>query len=99
MRFVAILLVLASAVYLSSQAVPRQQPGPQPDGSTLLNNGWRIKPVGRQVPLGTFPMSTALSPDGKYLLILNGGYMPPYISVHDTATMAEVGRAPVQDAW
>ena len=99
MRFVAIFAVLASAVYLCSQPVPRQQPGPQPDGSTLLSNGWRIKPAGRQVPLGTFPMSTALSPDGKFLLILNGGYMPPYISVHETATMKEVGRAPVQDAW
>src|SRR3954454_22367334 len=99
MRFVAILLVLAFAVYLSSQPVPRQQPGPQPDGSTLLNSGWRIKPAGRQVPLGTFPMSTALSPNGKYLLILNGGYMPPFISVHDAASMKEVSRSPIQDGW
>ena len=30
-------------------------------------------------------MSSALSPDGRYLLVLNGGYNPPFISVLDTA--------------
>ena len=34
-------------------------------------------PAGKQIPLDTLPMSTALSPDGKYLLVLNGGYRPP----------------------
>ena len=44
-------------------------------------------------------MSSALSPDGKFLLVLNGGYNPPSISVLDIAAEKEVGRTPVPDAW
>jgi YVTN family beta-propeller protein len=44
-------------------------------------------------------MSTALSPDGKYLLVLNGGYKPPSISVIELATTRELGRMPVPDGW
>jgi len=44
-------------------------------------------------------MSTALSPDGKYLLVLNGGYKPPTISVLDAATGSEKARVPVADGW
>ena len=62
MRFLSASLLLAFAAFLCSQPVPRVQPGPQPDGSTLLNTGWRIQPAGKQIPLSTFPMSTVLSP-------------------------------------
>ncbi len=41
----------------------------------------------------------ALSKDGKYLLVLNGGYRPPSIIVLSAADMHEVSRAPVADAW
>ena len=48
-----------------------------------------LSPAGRQVPLDTFPMSSALSPDGKYLLVLNGGYNPPSISVSGSTRCEE----------
>ena len=52
----------------------------------LLPNGWKIAPVGQQVPLDTLPMSSAISPNGKFILVLNGGYRPPSISVIDAAS-------------
>src|SRR5206468_2612012 len=61
--------------------------------------GWRLRPAGHQVTVGTLPMSSALSPDGKFLLALNGGYNPPSISVLDVAAEKEVGRTPVEDGW
>ena len=64
-----------------------------PDGSFLLSSGWRIKAAGTQIPVDTFPMATAVTPDKKFLLVLNGGYNPPSISVIDIATSKEVGRA------
>jgi YVTN family beta-propeller protein len=91
--------VLVLALTLSSQTVPREQVGPQPDGSFLLSSGWRLRPAGRQVPLDTLPMSCALSKDGKYLVVLNGGYNPPSLSVIDTAGQRELGRTPVPDGW
>ena len=68
---------LSLVAILGSQPAPREQVGPLPGGGFLLNSGWRLDPVGKQIPLDTLPMSTALSPDGKYLLVLNGGYRPP----------------------
>jgi YVTN family beta-propeller protein len=87
------------AALLSSQSAPREQVGPLPTGGFLLNSGWRLDPVGKQVALSTFPMASALTPDGKFLLVLNGGYRPPSISVIDAATGEVTGNAPVTDGW
>jgi DNA-binding beta-propeller fold protein YncE len=99
MRLIAASAFFIGAVWLISQPAPRQQPGPLADGGVLLNNGWHIRPAGRQVPLDTFPMSSALSKDRKHLLILNGGYKPPSISVLATDTMQETSRVAVADGW
>jgi YVTN family beta-propeller protein len=87
------------AALLGSQPAPREQVGPLPGGAFLLNSGWRLAPVGQQIPLDTLPMSTALSPDGKYLLVLNGGYRPPSVSVIETASARVLGSVPVADGW
>lgn len=99
MKYLSVVAVLALAVLLSSQPAPRVQIGPQADGSVLLNNFWKLRPVGKQIPVDTLPMSTALSPDGKYLLVLNGGYRKPSISVIDVASETETSRVPVADGW
>src|SRR5436305_13968970 len=95
----AVLLVVVMAVLVSSAPAPREQVGPLPDGGFLLNSGWRIQAAGKQVAVDTIPMASALSPDGRYLLVLNGGYNPPSISVIDTTTTRELGRTRVADAW
>src|SRR5215831_16958877 len=98
-RFALAAAVVILAAVLGSQPAPREQVGPLPGGGFLLNSGWRLDPVGKQVPLDTFPMSTALSPDGKYLLVLNGGYKPPSVSVIETASARVVNSVPVADGW
>uniref|UniRef100_Q01S46 40-residue YVTN family beta-propeller repeat protein n=1 Tax=Solibacter usitatus (strain Ellin6076) TaxID=234267 RepID=Q01S46_SOLUE len=98
-RIALVAAFLLLVALLSSQPSPREQVGPLPGGSFLLSSGWRVDPVGRQVPLDTFPMSSALSPDGKYLLVLNGGYKPPTVSVIDTASGSVTGSVPVTDGW
>src|SRR5689334_22816960 len=91
--------LLACVLFLSSQPAPLEQVGPLPDGGFLLNWGWKVMPVGKQVPTGNFPMSSALSKDGKFLLLLNGGYMIPNVQVVRTDTWEEVGRTQVADGW
>lgn len=93
------LLFMVAAAALLSQPVAREQVGPRADGSFLLSSGWRIKPVGAQIPLDTLPMAAAVTPDRKFLLVLNGGYNPPSISVIDIASGKAVSRTPVPDAW
>ncbi len=94
-----LVLLIACVSILSSQPSEREHVGQLPDGSFLLSTGWRIKPVGTQVPVDTFPMSSALSRDGKFLLVLNGGYRPPTISVIAVDGMKEIAKVPVADGW
>jgi YVTN family beta-propeller protein len=99
MRSYFLIALLLAAAILCSQPAPREQVGPLASGGFLLNSGWRLAPAGKQIPLDTLPMSTALSPDGHYLLVLNGGYKPPSIIVLEAATGREVSRVGVADAW
>src|ERR1035437_9587428 len=98
-RIALVIAFISLGALVSSQPAPRERVGPLPDGSFLLNSGWRLAPVGKQVPLDTFPMATALSPDGKYLLVLNGGYRPPSVSVIEAASARVVSSVPVVDGW
>lgn len=99
LKLAVALLAILPAIYLVSQISPAQHVGPLPGGGFLLNSGWVISPVGQQTPVDTFPMREVSSPDGKYLLVLNGGYNPPSISVVNAADRHEVQRQPVPDAW
>ena len=93
-----LLLVLVSI--LLSQSAPPQRVGLLPDGSFLLNSGWRLRPAGVQIPLDTLPMSSTLSRDGRFLFVLNGGYKPPTISVIEVSEDKVVSSVPVpKDAW
>src|SRR5580700_7077105 len=92
-------LFIVCVSVLSSQPSGREQVGKLADGSFLLSTGWRIQPVGTQVPVDTLPMSSALSRDGKYLLVLNGGDHPPTISVISPGDLKEAARLPLPDGW
>ncbi|HWB84697.1 MAG TPA: bifunctional YncE family protein/alkaline phosphatase family protein [Bryobacteraceae bacterium] len=95
----ACLIAILPLAWLCAQPSARDHVGPTPGGGFLLNSGWRIQPAGKQIPLDTFPMSTALSPDGKYLLVLNAGVKPPSISVIATDSARVVSTATVEDGW
>lgn len=99
MKLLAVVALILLAVLLCSQPVPPERVGPWPGGGFLLNSGWRLQPAGTQVPLDTLPLSSALSADGRYLLVLNCGYNPPSISILDVRATREIARVPVADAW
>jgi DNA-binding beta-propeller fold protein YncE len=53
---------------------PRVLPGIGPSGAVLLPNQWSLRPAGKQLALGDFPVNIALHPDGKYLAVLHVGF-------------------------
>src|SRR5437764_15289563 len=55
-------------------ASPRRLPGAQPGGSILLPNQWSLRPAGKQIELGDFPVNLALHPTGDWLAVLHAGY-------------------------
>jgi DNA-binding beta-propeller fold protein YncE len=88
-------LILASLVAALAFA---QSVGVQPDGRFLLATGWSLKPAGRQIPVGSLPLSSALTKDGKHLMVLNVGDAKS-LTVFRTDTMQQVAQAALQDAW
>jgi DNA-binding beta-propeller fold protein YncE len=66
-------------------ATARVLPGIRAGGEVLLPNGWSLRPAGRQVPLGDFPVNMALHPGGRWLAVLHAGYGPHEIIVLDLA--------------
>ncbi len=79
----AVIVLLSGILTVHTLAPPQKRVGPLSDGGFLLNSGWTIRPAGQQVPVDTFPMSSVVTNNGKYMLVLNGGYNPPSVSVID----------------
>ncbi|HUQ91223.1 MAG TPA: bifunctional YncE family protein/alkaline phosphatase family protein [Bryobacteraceae bacterium] len=101
MKLAAALALITAALVaiVASQPARVQTTGKQPSGAVLLPTGWSVLPAGKQTAVDTFPMSTALSKDGKHLLVLNGGYNPPSVSAIEVATGQELSRTRVADGW
>jgi sugar lactone lactonase YvrE len=55
----------------------------KPGGIVQLPNQWSLRPVGRQVGLGDFPVNLALHPAGGYLAALHAGFGTHEIAIVD----------------
>jgi DNA-binding beta-propeller fold protein YncE len=78
---------------------PASWPGKKPDGSVLLPNQWSLRPVGRQVELGDFPVNVAVHPDGRFAAVLHCGYSEHQIMVVDLAAGQVASRTHVHEAF
>ena len=73
---------------------------PGRDGSaTVLHNGWRITPVGRQIETGDMLLGGAISPDGRTLAVVNSGYRANALHLVDLKTEREYARIPIGRSW
>jgi DNA-binding beta-propeller fold protein YncE len=96
----AIALFLLSPVAIEGAAQTRERPG-LTEGNTqvLLPSGWSIAPVGKHLPVGDLPMDMAESPDGRFLVVTNGGYTKPWLDVIDLERWHALDRQPLENAW
>jgi YVTN family beta-propeller protein len=67
----------------------RLLPGIQPGGAVQLPNQWSLRPAGKHVALGDFPVNVALHPGGKWLAVLHAGYGTHEIAVVDLTAAKE----------
>jgi YVTN family beta-propeller protein len=76
-------------------------PGVRPSGEMLLPNGWSLRPAGRHITVGDFPVNIALHPSGKYAAVLHAGYGPHEVVTLDltAGTEAVVSRVQVKQAF
>ncbi|HEY7422660.1 MAG TPA: bifunctional YncE family protein/alkaline phosphatase family protein [Gemmataceae bacterium] len=57
-----------------SRKPTRLLPGVEPGGAIRLPNQWALRPAGKQVALGDFPVNLALHPSGRWLAALHAGF-------------------------
>ena len=67
----------------SDAASPRILPGLLEDGSVQLPNQWRLRPAGRQIEVGNFPVNSAVHPSGQYLAVLHAGFGEHEVTIVD----------------
>src|SRR5689334_2398098 len=78
---------------------PNTWPGPQEDGSVLLPNLWSLRPAGKQVLLGDFPVNVAVHPSGKWAAALHSGYGQNEVTVVQLPAGEVISRAPINESF
>ena len=73
-RLLPVLLALVGLPLLAKPGPLPDLPGAKVDGSVLLPNQWSLRPVGKQVVIGDFPVNLAVHPSGKFVVALHAGY-------------------------
>lgn len=66
---------------------------------TLLPNGWKLSPQGKQVAIGELPLNMVVTKDGHYAISSNSGMGQNSLSVVDLKTGKEVQRMIIDNTW
>jgi len=74
-------------------------PGQRPGGAVRLPNQWWLRPVGRQIALGDFPVNIAVHPSGKYVAILHCGYGYNEVMTVDPKAGEIISRVNINEAF
>ena len=90
---------MASLEKPASAARLSERPGQKSDHSILLPNQWSLRPAGRQIDLGDFPVNIALHPGGKFAAILHSGHGQHEIIVINILAEQVVSHTPLEEAF
>src|SRR5438309_10612354 len=82
-----------------ARLAPADLPGPRADGSVLLPNQWSLRPAGKQVPVGDFPIDIALHPAGAFAAVLHSGYSEHEIRIIDLKNAHVVSSAALEEGF
>jgi DNA-binding beta-propeller fold protein YncE len=74
-------------------------PGLQRDGSVLLPNQWSLRPIGRQVSVGDFPLQIAVHPEGKFAAVLHCGYSQHEVRIIELPGGRAISQVALDEAF
>ena len=74
-------------------------PGIQPDGSMQMPNQWSLRPAGKQIELGDFPVNLALHPGGAWMAVLHAGYGKHEVMIVDLKQQEVKTRVTLDQAF
>src|SRR5215831_5038914 len=100
----AVVLLSGAALALGRDEAPAKRrvlPGIQAGGFIQMPNQWSLRPAGKQLPLGDFPVNLALHPGGQWLAVLHAGYGEHEVVIVDLnrARTRIVCRVPLQQSF
>jgi YVTN family beta-propeller protein len=96
-------LVLLTA--LTAVALPAAAPAAEPFGGRIgpdlhvTGNGRLLAPAGRLTPVGNFPTGGALSPDGRFLWVVDSGHAADDVRIVRVATGEVLQTLPLPGAY
>jgi len=64
----------------------------------LLFNGWSLTPTGEQIPISDLPLKMIISPDGRVLAAVSGGFSNTGLTLIDLSTR-KTQFFPMKRAW
>jgi YVTN family beta-propeller protein len=65
----------------------------------ITANGHALHPIGRLTPVGNFPTGSALTPNGRFLWVVDAGHGSDDVRVIDVATGAAVQTLPLPGSY
>ncbi|MCI0703125.1 MAG: beta-propeller fold lactonase family protein [Planctomycetia bacterium] len=68
---------------IASKQPDRVLPGLRQDGFVQLPNQWSLKPAGRHLEVGDFPVNIAIHPTGEFAAVLCAGFGPHEVMIVD----------------
>src|SRR5438128_12295758 len=79
---------------------PAQTKKPGKTGSeTLLPNGWKLTPAGRNIPLGDLPLNMAVSASKKWIAVTNNGYGTQTLQLINPWTEKQAHWIEIPKSW
>lgn len=98
-RAAALIAVALVAGAFQETGLGQARPGRQSDASVILPTGQRITPAGTQVVVNSMPMSAELSPDGRFLVVLQAGFETPTVTAITVESGEVASQVELPDAW
>ena len=97
--FVAFAASLAEEPEAQSKNVPRTLPGMQAGGRILLPNQWSLRPAGKQLKVGDFPVNVALHPKEPFAAVLHAGYGDHEVVIIELKEFKVVSRVTIPQTF
>lgn len=96
---VAISTGLALVAWAKAPSAATLWPGLQTDGSVLLPNQWSLRPAGRQIPVGDFPINIAMHSGGRFAAVLHSGYGLHEVRIIDLKADRVVSQVAIEESF
>ncbi len=98
-RLLPVILFLSTLSLFGQDKPMPELPGGQKDGAVLLPNQWSLRPAGKQIEVGDFPVNIALHPEGQFAAVLHCGYGQHEVQILDIGAAKIVSRVNVNESF